>query len=237
MKFNGYFTKYDISSNSGLFNPYGISVYLSENVKNGFLYASAYDTQSLLLYDSNGNPDDSITKESEYPGAIKTYGKFNETNNLGIRSIEIDTDNGLLFVAIETFNQILVYDINNDFKNIFNITNGDSTFKPLYMTYNGTMYKNILFVTDDGKDYVYAFEIDPNNNEYSLKWTSEKTGQLTQPAGIAIAPNGVYVVSRGEFKIVEFDPDTGDYNRQLIYFDGDPQGDTLLYIDSSECFW
>ena len=39
-----------------------------------FLYTSAYETNSLLIYDKNGNPDTSAKGlNGNYPGAILTY--------------------------------------------------------------------------------------------------------------------------------------------------------------------
>lgn len=204
------------------------------------MYVSTQDTQSVLLYDAIGNPvanGSGNGLNGDYPGAIVTYGEYNE-NGDGVRGIAIDNINGLLFVAEENFNVVLVYDINNKFKNVYNITNGKSSFKPIAIEYNSDYFESIVFVGDDDKDLVYAFKV--TRDGYSIFWTSESNDNLDHPAGIAVSNDVLYVVSQNAGRIVRYDPSNGNYEKTIVNFKhvigDDPTGELLIYVRNDSCF-
>lgn len=205
----------------------------------GYMYVSSQDTQSLLLYNNVGNAITGLNgMNGNYPGAIVTYGNYS-TNSDGIRGIAIDNINGYIYVCQENYNIIFVYDINNNFKNIFNITNGKLTFKPIGIEYNSNYFENILYVGDDDTNRIYSFKININYN-YTLYWISDENDNLSHPAGLSLSQDVLYVISQDKDRIVRFNPNNGNYEKTIVNFNDKTgnhlTGESLLYLQHGYCF-
>lgn len=110
----------------------------AKNVENGFWIAA------LLLYDSNCKSDDSCTKDIEYTGKVNKHGKFNEaifSINVVERDLAID-----IFICCNRIIQIKIL-------KIYSTSTLQIIIQHLNMKYNGAMYKNLLLVKYNNRDY------------------------------------------------------------------------------------
>ena len=152
----------------------------------------------------------------------------------GVRDIEVDPVNGLLFVAEETLEMVLVYSINANFTNLFNISYGAKA-EPIGLSVDTEHHPNILFVGDNGDDAVYAVKYDPNG-EYEVLWKTESMKELNHPAGIVVNEEFVFVVSQKRDLILRFDAESGQFVDQFVDF-GKMKitGENLLYVQGNAC--
>jgi len=113
----------------------------------------------------------------------------------GIRGICSD-QNGLIYIAVETLNCICVYDMNQNFTKISEITWSDKA-DPIGVRAGYPYHLNTIFVGDGNDDRVYAFDISWKNNKFSFKkvWKSKSLKDLNHPAGIAVSKDAIYVNS------------------------------------------
>jgi len=166
-----------------------------------------------------------------YPGSIGTYGPY-RTGSDGIRGICSD-DNDLIYVAVETLNCVLVYDMNKDYKNVYNIT-WSKHADPIGVREGSPYYPNYLFVGDANNNSIIAFKV--SNNGFEQLWVSQHTTDLDHPAGIAVGPDAIYVVSQNKNRILRFDPLKGTYLKTLVDFSNDKiVGENLVYVDGNGC--
>src|SRR5690606_19801691 len=148
------------------------------------IYVTVQNTHSVLLLDINGKPYKKLPgMDYKYPGSIVTFKKHKVKNANTVRGIAVDINLNLLFVANEGDHKIYVYDINNNFKNIYNIEY--NLFQPVGVTIGLPYYNNTLFVTDKFYHIVLAYHI--NKNNYTLLWISKNNQYLQHPAGCAIS--------------------------------------------------
>jgi len=199
------------------------------------MYVTAQDTQSLLLYDvKTGMPDTSTPSNALYPGSIATYSAFNDDSN-GIRDVVVDEVNGLVFVAEEVLRMVLVYDVNANYINVFNISFGSKSV-PIGLAMDQSLHPNIVFVGDNGHEAVYAFMYYPSQRSFNQLWKSEKVSDLTHPAGLAVNEQLVFVVEQKNNLIMTFNVSTG--KNEPIFADFtklDVIGENLYYVYDDQC--
>ena len=210
-------------------HPYGIR---TDN--NGNLYCTTQDTQSLLLYLSNGKPDTKTPSNNIYPGSVVTYGPYNE-NGDGVRDVAIDTVNNLIFVAEEELKMVLCYDISNNYTNIFNISYGKDA-EPIGLKINQKLFSNTIFVGDNGINAVLAFSYEPKLKQFKQLWQTKSNKDLTHPAGIDINEQYVFVVEQNNNLIMQFDAKTGEYVKNFADFGKlGVTGENLIYVEGNGC--
>ena len=198
------------------------------------MLVTTQDTQSLLLYDSDGKPDTNTPSNAIYPGSIVTYGPFN-SNGDGVRDVEIDDVNGLIFVAMETLEIVLVYETSNDYKNVFNISCGTDA-EPIGLAMNQQLYPNTIFIGDNGYNTIFSIQYEPELKTYQQNWETKTMSDLSHPAGLAVNEKYVYVVAQNHNDILQFEASTGDYIQKFADFDKlDVTGENLLYVQGDGC--
>ena len=160
----------------------------------------------------------------------------------GVRDIEVDPVNGLIFVAEETLKMVLVYSINDDYTNSFNISYGtsDTEAEPIGLAIDTEHHANVVFVGDNGYDAVFAFKYealsDGDGYLYHLLWKTEPLDYLKHPAGIAVHGDSVYVVSQKRNLILRFDAESGKYIDAFVDFSKRKiTGENLLYVPGDGC--
>ena len=169
--------------------------------------------------------------------------------------IALDSDLGLIFVAAEILGNILVFDMNNRFENIFNITfpAKKKGLAPISVVNGAPYFPNTLFVTEKNhNDGLYAVQY--SQSDYSILWQAEAAPLLHHATGVAVSADSLYVISRNKQRILRYSPYTGHYLGQVVHFSssnpsgiithkgigkvGNPVeyrntlGDQLLYIPS-----
>jgi len=232
--------------NPGLVHPYGIRWH-EQKASAPDLYVSAQNTQSVLKYDSNGIPDADAPNDDAIPGSVATFGPPDaDENSKGVRDVEVDVTNGLLFVAQQALQMVLVYSADGDFTNLFNISYADGA-EPVGLSVDEKHHPNVLFVgdnggphdtdtggPDNGYDALYAFKYDSTG--YEMLWRTERLGLLDHPAGIAVNEHSVFVVSQNKNLILRFDAENGQFVDEFADFEGmDVLGENLLYVEDSDC--
>lgn len=241
LPFDEYFSKHNKTTNlDGLIDPTEIIIHKTDSVADGFLYTYANTTRSLLLYNSSGKPDINANGlNGNYPGSIASYYlKSNNTSNnkkaVANSGMALNDDLNLLFVSNPYANKIMVYDTNDEFNNVYNISNNVSTFLPNKIEYNGDYYKNVIFVGDTDSNKIYAFNV--TKNSYSLYWEASQKNELKKPTGMVVTQNILYVISQKTFSIVQFKPDTGKFIKRLIYFQENYYGEDMIHLKYGQCF-
>eukprot|EP01083_Nonionella_stella_P044125 118934_1 len=229
LKFIANYTGLD-NSNPGLVHPYGLRWY-----DDMYCYVTTQDTQSLLMYNWDGDPVQSAPANSIYPGSIVTYGPFNDDDK-GVRDVALDHANNLLFVAHQTLQMVLCYDAANDFENIFNISYGSGKSEPIGLRINYALYPNMIFIGDNGEDAVYAFVYNKNLKTFKKLWKTKSMKEMSHPAGMDVNEKYLFVVDQDNNLILQFEPITGNYIKTFADFSKlKVTGENLIYVPGNGC--
>ena len=142
----------------------------------------------------------------------------------GLRGIAIDDEYGLIFVCAEILGKILVFDMDSNFTNTFNITFGSDVVTPISVISGGPYFPSTLFVTDRAhNDGVYGIRY--TKSDYHIWWKAEKVPELQHATGIAIAADSLFVVAQGTHSILRYSPYSGHYFGRIVHFENsNPSG-------------
>jgi len=176
------------STNPYLNHPYGIAV----NNRGDQVYASSQDTNSVTrYYISNGDPVPNPPLLGPYPPGSFVLLQTDGTNNdQGIRAIAFD-NNGLLYIAHEKLQDVLVYDQFGILKAKYSV--GEAI--GLYFMANYTGGPALFVSTKD--DYVTLYSI--GTWRQLLKFKGVGHG-----AGLAVSGGTLYVISQDTNSILKY---------------------------------
>ena len=158
-------------------HPYGLTW---DEVHEWWLFTTQ-NTASLFIYDAIGRPVELPGMKLHFPGAVftllngsngrvqmdtfiphsvpfslETHHEQKEdlkvkTPSNGLRGIAVDSELGLVFVAAEILGNVLVFDMNNRFENVYNISLPGGKTKgvaPISVLNGSPYFRNTLFVTE-----------------------------------------------------------------------------------------
>ena len=109
-----------------------------------------------LLNGSNGRVQMDTFIPHSVPFSLETHHEQKEdlkvkTPSNGLRGIAVDSELGLVFVAAEILGNVLVFDMNNRFENVYNISLPGGKTKgvaPISVLNGSPYFRNTLFVTE-----------------------------------------------------------------------------------------
>ena len=207
----------------GLIHPYGISWYS----KNQWYVITAQNPDFVFILDISYE----IIEKIQARSTMNT----NQSDHKGLRGVAVDNDMDLIFIASPDTNNVLIFDIENEFNNTYNITlsNEDET-EPISVLID----ENVLYVTDRLNSKIYAFHY--SKNSYYLKWISTDYVWMQQPTGLALNGNSLFVISQTFDKILVYNIKNGLYKGEFANWrtslTGIDQGEQLLFVNShSDC--
>lgn len=236
--------KYFANNSQFIQHPYG----LTWDSKRKWWLFTTQDTSSLFIYNENGKPITNLNgMKQHYPGAVFTL--INQTNGLyldtfinnihsfnkeskyqqnldlkqeksTLRGVAIDIQYGLIFVAVEIFGKILVFDIEQDFNNTYNITFGDNNnhnIQPISVLNGEPYFPFTLFITEKiNNNGIYAVRY--SKTGYSIWWQAQKSPYLKHATGIALSADSLFVLSQGQHSILRYSPYSGHYLGKVVHF-------------------
>ena len=199
--------------------PYGIAWYSPKQ-----WYIITLKTKNMILIlDKNYTIINQINIDTNTTSSSTTQ---------AIRDIAIDNDLGLAFIASESTQSVLVYDIINNFELLYPI---DLNIKASHSIPYSVIIdnRNTLYISDKQNNVIYAIQY--SRDWISLKWIINNISSLQQPTGLAISDHELYVISSAQNKILIFNISNGVYQREFSSWDyattGIGEGKQLLYIN------
>ena len=265
-------------------HPYG----LTWDSKHKWWIFTTQSTSSLFIYDEKGKAVTNLNgMRQHFPGAVftlinQTNGIYLDTfmpnikafqdetkgekkwdlkskaSSYGIRGVAVDIEYGLIFIAVEIFGKILVYDIDKNFTNTYNITICDNPkdCEPVSVLNGDPYFPLTLFITER-KNSNGIFAVRYSKHGYSMWWQTTSFEQLQHATGIAVSADSLFVLSQGKHSILRYSPYNGKYLGRVVHFEnsvpsgiishkgigkvGNPVesrttlGEQLLYIPSGAC--
>ena len=196
----------------GLIHPYGIQRF----DKYGWTIITTQATNCVFILDDGHNIVRII--DSKIPPLI------------GFRGLAVDNELDLIFVASPYSNNVLVFDIGDQFRNTFNISLPEGNTQPTSLVVNE---ENVLFVSDRQNHKVYAFEY--TKNGVSLKWTSQFNSGLQKPTGLALKGRHLFVIAQQTNRILVYNSETGLFRDEMVdwreVMTGIGKGEQLLFLE------
>ena len=142
----------------------------------------------------------------------------------------MDSEQGLIFVAAEILGNILVFDLENEFENVFNISFPRKHTAPISVVNGAPYFPGTVFVTDrNHNDGVYAVRY--SRSGYSIWWQAEKSPLLHHATGIAVSSDSVFVISRNKQRILRYSPYSGHYLGEVVHFSSSNPSGIITHKD------
>jgi len=242
-KLNSYFA----NNTEYIRHPYGLAF---DSTRRWWIF-STQDTGSVFIYDEHGSPLSLPGMQEHYPGALFTLVNgtngihmdtylnhssppFSDESKkerkhdkrllrgmYGLRGVCVDEQLGLIFVALELFGTIAVFDMEQNFTNVYNISfDGNAVVAPISVVNGAPYFPLTLFVSERHHDNgVYAVRY--TKHGYSIWWQAERSPLLHHATGIAVSADSLFVVSQGKKSILRYNPYSGRYISRLVHFEDD----------------
>eukprot|EP01083_Nonionella_stella_P101758 288768_1 len=234
---------YFANNSKYLAHPYGLTWY---ETRQWWLFTTQ-DTQSLFIFTEDGKPVSLPGMMQHFPGAVFTLINgtnglhmdtylpnivpfINETKKerhadlkkksqiMGLRGVAVDAQYNLIFVAAEILGKVLVFDIDANFTNVYNISLGlNDKFSPISVVNGAPYHPYTLFITER-KHNNGIFAVRYSKTNYEMWWQAEKAPQLQHATGIALSPDSLFVLSQDTHTILRYSPYSGHYIGLVSHF-------------------